>query len=66
MTKGRIMDSDPIMIADHRIDDLDRALNPRGRFYRHNGMHAGTTPMKLDEFGRCARCAKLGFWKPDA
>ncbi len=22
--------------------------------------------MVLDEFGRCARCVKLGFWKPDA
>ena len=42
---------------------IARAL---GRFYRHNAMHAGTTPMVLDDFGRCARCVKLGFWKPDA
>jgi hypothetical protein len=27
---------------------------------------AGTTPMVLDEFGRCAKCVRLGFWKPDA
>ena len=66
MTKDRIKDSDPIMIEDDCIDDVDRALNPLGRFYRHNAMHAGTTRMVLDEFGRCARCVKLGFWKPDA
>jgi hypothetical protein len=29
-------------------------------------MHAGTTPMVLDDFGRCARCVELGWWKPDA
>jgi hypothetical protein len=29
-------------------------------------MHAGTAEMLLDEFGRCAKCVKLGFWKPDA
>jgi len=49
-----------------RFDGLDRALDPLGRFYRHNAMHAGTTRMVLDEFGRCARCVKLSFWKPDA
>jgi hypothetical protein len=42
------------------------ALNPIGRFYRHNAMHAGTTRMVLDDLGRCAKCVKLGFWKPDA
>ena len=62
----RIKDQDNIEIADQTIDDVDRALNPMGRFYRHNAMHAGTTPIVLDEFGRCARCVKLGFWKPDA
>jgi hypothetical protein len=41
-------------------------LNPLGRFHRHNNMHAGTIPMVLDEFGRCAYCVKLGYWKPDA
>jgi hypothetical protein len=45
---------------------LDRALNPLGRFYRHNAMHACTSQMVLDEFGRCAHCVKLGVWKPDA
>jgi hypothetical protein len=63
MTKDRIEDSDPIMIKDDRIDNLDRALTPLGWFYKHNAMHAGTTPMVLDEFGRCARCVKLGFWR---
>jgi len=29
-------------------------------------MHAGTTRMVLDDFGRCAYCVKLGFWRPDA
>ena len=48
------------------VDDVDRQLNPYGRFLRHNAMHAGTTRMVLDEFGRCAWCVKLGFWKPDA
>ena len=55
-----------IELADDCIDDVDRALNPLGRFFRHTAMHAGTTPMVVDEFGRCARCVKLGFWKPDA
>jgi hypothetical protein len=66
MSKDRIEHGDPIMIADDCIDDVDRACNPLGRFYRHNGMHAGTARMVLDEFGRCAYCVKLGFWKPDA
>jgi hypothetical protein len=65
MTKDRIEDRDQIRIDDC-IDDIDRALNPMGRFFRHNAMHAGTTRMVLDEFGRCAKCVKLGWWKPDA
>jgi len=66
MTKDRIEDHDRIESEDECIDDQDRVLNPIGRFYRHNAMHAGTTRMVLDEFGRCAKCVKLGFWKPDA
>ncbi len=66
MTKDQIKDSDPIIIEDDCIDDVDRALNPLGRLYRHNAMHAGTARMVLDEYGRCARCIKLGFWRPDA
>jgi hypothetical protein len=54
------------MIVDDCIDHVDRALTPLGWFYKHSAMHAGTTRMVLDEFGRCARCVKLGFWKPDA
>jgi len=54
------------MIEGDCIDHVDRALTPLGWFYKHNAMHAGTTPMVLDEFGRCARRVKLGFWKPDA
>jgi hypothetical protein len=65
MTRDRIEDQDRIEIDDDCIDQ-DRALNPIGRFYRHNAMHAGTTRMVLDEFGRCARCVRLGFWKSDA
>jgi len=56
----------PVAIEDDCIDNVVRALNPIGRFFRHNAMHAGTTRMVLDEFGRCAWCVKLGFWKPDA
>jgi hypothetical protein len=66
MINTRMKDSDPIMIVDDGIDSVDRACNPLGRFYRHNSMHAGMTPMVLDEFGRCARCVKLGFWRADA
>jgi hypothetical protein len=65
MTKDRTEDRDHIRIDDC-IDDVDRALNPIGRFFRHNAMHAGTTRMVLDEFGRCAKYVKLGRWKPDA
>jgi hypothetical protein len=65
MTKDRTEDRDPILIDDC-IDDLDRALNPIGRFFWHGAMHAGTTRMVLDEFGRCAKCVKLGCWKSDA
>ena len=64
MTQDRIERRD---LSDETfIDDVDYALNPIGRFYRHNAMHAGTTRMVLDEFGRCAQCIKLGFWRPDA
>jgi hypothetical protein len=66
MTEDRSKDQDRIGIDDLCIDDQDRALNPIGRFFRHNAVHAGTTRMALDEFGRCAKCVKLGFWKPDA
>lgn len=66
MTKDLIMDGGPIMIEDDCIGDVDRALNPLGQLYRHAAMHAGTTRMLLDEFGRCAGCVKLGLWKPDA
>jgi hypothetical protein len=45
MTKDRRKDSDPIIVVDDCIDDVDRARS-LGWFYRHNAMHAGTTPMK--------------------
>jgi hypothetical protein len=65
MTKDRIEDRDHIRIDD--CIDVDRALNPIGRFFRHNAMHAGMTRMVPDEFGRrCAKCVKLDWWKPDA
>lgn len=56
----------PVKIEDDCIDNLDRMLNPIGRFFRHNAMHAGTARMVLDKFGRCAHCVKFGLWKPDA
>ena len=66
MTKDRIKNSDPIMIVDDCIGSVHRALTPLGWFFKHNAMHAGTIPIVLDEFGRCARCVELGFWRPDA
>ena len=67
MTKDRTDDRlDPAEIADGCIDDVDRKLNPLGRFHRHNHMHAGTISMVFDEFGRCAYCVKNGQWRPDA
>jgi hypothetical protein len=51
---------------DDCIDDADRSLSPWARFMRHNAMHAGLVEMKRDEFGRCARCVKLGMWKLDS
>ena len=66
MAGGGSEDRRRIELADNFFDNVDRALNPLGRFFRHVAMHAGTTPMVADEFGRCARCVKLGFWKPDA
>jgi hypothetical protein len=65
MVKDRIEDREQIR-NDDCIDDVDRALNPLARFFRHNAMHAGTSRMVLDEFGRSAKCVKLGWWKPDA
>jgi hypothetical protein len=41
MTKGRSKDKDRIGLDDVCIDDQDRALNPIGRFVRHNALHAG-------------------------
>jgi hypothetical protein len=66
MTEDRIEDYAAIEIEHDYIDDVDRMLNPLGRFCRHNGMHAGTARMVLDEFGRCAHCIKFGLWKPNA
>jgi hypothetical protein len=64
--RSRVSSPSVNKLVDDCIDDLDRALNPLGRFFRHGAMHNGTTPMMADEFGRCARCVKLGFWEPDA
>ena len=66
MSKDRIENRDPDEITDAYIDDVDRTLNPLGRYHRHNYMHTGTIPMVFDEFGRCAYCVKNGQWKPDA
>jgi hypothetical protein len=61
MTKDRIGDHYRIESEDECIDDQDRALNPIGRFYRHNAMHAGTTRMVLDEFGPVLSVLSLAF-----
>ena len=63
-TEGPIEDRERMHEADECIDDVDRALNPIGRFFRHNAMHAGTIPMVCDEFGRCLKCLKLGSRRP--
>jgi hypothetical protein len=65
MIKDRARNRDQIRIDDC-IDDVDRASNSIGQFFRHNAMHDGRTPMVLDAFGRCAMCVKLGWWRPDA
>jgi hypothetical protein len=66
MTKDQTDEGAPVVVANDFIDDVDRTLNPLGRFHRHNHMHAGTTPMVFDGFGRCAYCVKNRQWKPDA
>ena len=66
MTEGPIENRERMHDPDECIDDVDRALNPIGRFFRHTAMHAGTIPMVCDEFGRCLKCLKLGFWRADA
>jgi hypothetical protein len=38
MTKDRIDDRDPVEIADDFIDDVDRTLNPLGRFFIQVGV----------------------------
>ena len=40
--------------------------SPLGWFYKHNAMHAGTIPIEYDQWGRCARCVTLGFFRCDA
>lgn len=66
MAKNRKADEGRAVAEGTYIDDKDRALNPVGRFFRHNAMHNGTTPMIVDEFERCAKCVMLDFWKPNA
>jgi len=52
---------------DHeKMDELDQALNKYGLHLRHLAEHAGTIPMRLDEFGRCAHCVRRGWWRPNA
>ena len=41
-------------------------LSPLGWFYKHNAMHSGAIPIEHDQWGRCARCVTLGFFKCDA
>lgn len=53
---GSVLSGNPI---EEEPDDVDRTLNPMGRWMRHNAMHAGTTPMILNALGRCVRCEVL-------
>jgi hypothetical protein len=66
MARDSIEDRERVRLSDDCVDDLDRALNPIGRFFRHAAMHAGTTPMVCDEYGRCLKCLMLGYWRADA
>lgn len=66
MANDQIENRDANMIEDDCIDHVDREHTSLNWWYRHNAMHAGTIPMLLDEFGRCAYCVRRGFWKPDA
>jgi hypothetical protein len=38
-------------------------LSPLGWFYKHNEMHAGDIPIEYDQWGRCARCVALGYFR---
>jgi hypothetical protein len=40
MSKDPIEERDPVAIEDSCIDEVDRRLNPLGRFHRHSHMHA--------------------------
>jgi hypothetical protein len=62
MDKDRDQDHDRF----EPLDALDARLNPYGRHLRHLAEHAGTIPARLDEFGRCVTCVRLGWWRPDA
>jgi hypothetical protein len=64
MDKDRDQDQD--RDAAGALDALDARLNPYGRHLRHLAEHAGTIPGRLDEFGRCVTCVRLGWWRPDA
>jgi hypothetical protein len=45
------------------VDKGDVRLNALGLFYQHQAAHDG---LVLDQFGRCARCVELKFWRADA
>jgi hypothetical protein len=62
----RIEDRDRIEIEDDCSDDVDRVLNPITGSIGTAPCTHGTISIMLDEFGRCARCVILGFWKPNA
>lgn len=48
------------------VDKGDVRLNALGLFHQHQAAHDGRVPMVLDQFGRCARCVELKFWRVDA
>ncbi len=52
--------------ADFIALDDDIQLTAIGRWMHHNAQHAGTIPIERDEWGRCAACVALGFWRADA
>ncbi len=68
MSKDRLRSRSP-----QTADDATPILVPActgnqtyGDHLSHLAEHAGTIPPTLDEFGRCAVCVRLGWFRPNA
>ena len=56
----RTADDAPILVPD------GAGIWTFGDHLRHLAGHAGTTPLTLDEYGRCLICLRRGFFAPNA